>query len=312
MHFPNTAACISSLLMVTASASTPASFEVPGTGFGTAAVPGAPEVDTTTTVFETSTFYVTSAVTVPTPLASTSSAVEIISVPANSSAVTASSCSEAVPPAEVTPTQSLYVIGSQTFVPVTLWENSTTRVIYPQNSTAIAIPTGYPANGTSTVVVTTSVSKTVASSTSNVSATAEPSATVSEVPVNGAGNVAADAVLGLGLVAAISKVNLEILRTVATSHVHLINGAEHDDPWSQLTTLRKHFKVTDQQRRLELAAKYSDIQKKPKNQSTQAWLDEYSQITSQCAQESMPEMTETRAQWRFIHAVRDLGDEAWA
>ena len=26
----------------------------------------------------------------------------------------------------------------------------------------------------------------------------------------------------------------------------------------------------------------------------------------------MPEMTETRAQWRFIHAVRDSGDEAWA
>jgi hypothetical protein len=92
---------------------------------------------------------------------------------------------------------------------------------------------------------------------------------------------------------AIGEVNLEILRTVATSLVHLINGAENDDPRSQLTTLRKHFKVTDQQRRLELAAKYSDIQKKPKNQSTQAWLDEYSQITSQCAQESMPEMTET-------------------
>jgi len=111
---------------------------------------------------------------------------------------------------------------------------------------------------------------------------------------------------------AIGEVNLEILRTVATSHVHLINGAKNDDPKSQLTTLRKHFKVTDQQRRLELAAKYSDIQKKPKNQSAQAWLDEYSQITSQCAQESMPEMTETRAQWRFIHAVRDSGDEAWA
>jgi len=26
----------------------------------------------------------------------------------------------------------------------------------------------------------------------------------------------------------------------------------------------------------------------------------------------MPEMTETRAQWRFIHAVRHSGDEAWA
>ena len=76
--------------------------------------------------------------------------------------------------------------------------------------------------------------------------------------------------------------------------------------------LRKHFKVTDQQRRLELATQYSNIQKKPRNQNVQAWLDEYSQITSQCAQETMPEMTETRAQWRFIHAVRDSGDEAWA
>ena len=26
----------------------------------------------------------------------------------------------------------------------------------------------------------------------------------------------------------------------------------------------------------------------------------------------MPEITETRAQWRFIYAVRDSGDEAWA
>jgi hypothetical protein len=56
---------------------------------------------------------------------------------------------------------------------------------------------------------------------------------------------------------AIGEVNLEILRTVATTHIHLIDGAEHDDPWSQLTTLRKHFKVTDQQRRLELATRYS-------------------------------------------------------
>jgi hypothetical protein len=26
----------------------------------------------------------------------------------------------------------------------------------------------------------------------------------------------------------------------------------------------------------------------------------------------MPKITETRAQWRFIHAVRDSGDKAWA
>jgi hypothetical protein len=65
----------------------------------------------------------------------------------------------------------------------------------------------------------------------------------------------------------ISDVSLEILRTVAITHIHLINGAEHEDPKSQLTTLRKHFKVTDQQRRLELATQYSNIQKKLRNQS---------------------------------------------
>ncbi|KAF3039942.1 Mucin-5B [Didymella heteroderae] len=206
MHFTNTTACISSLLMVTASASMPASFLVPSTGSGTAAVPGAPEGDitTTTTVYETSTFYVTSAVTVPTPVASASSSSEVVSVPANSSAVTISSCSETAPPAEITPIRSLCVTGSQTFVPVTLWENGTTRVIYPQNSTALEIPTGYAANGTapSTVVVTTSVaSKTAMTTSKHTSATASPSATVSEVPTNGAGKVAGDAVLGMGLVA---------------------------------------------------------------------------------------------------------------
>jgi hypothetical protein len=69
---------------------------------------------------------------------------------------------------------------------------------------------------------------------------------------------------------AIGEISLEILRTVAMTHIHLIDGAEHDDPRSQLTTLRKHFKVTDQQRRLELAMRYSNVQKKPKNQSVQA------------------------------------------
>jgi hypothetical protein len=199
MHFPNTTAAISSLLMVTASASTEVSFPVPGTGSATAVVPGAPEGDlTTTTVYETSTFYVTSAITVPTPVASVS---ESISAPANSGVAAPSSgyamppvpanSSATVPPAEITPTQSLYVIDSQTFVPVTLWENSTTRVIYPQNSTA-----------PSTVIVTTSVaSKTAVTTSKHSSATESPSATVSEVPLNGAGKGAGNAVLGMGLIA---------------------------------------------------------------------------------------------------------------
>lgn len=193
MHFPTTIACISSLFMVIVSASTPASFEVPSTGSSTATAPTVPEVDTTT-VYETSTHFLSSAATV--------TSAPIASVPANSSAIATSSYSETGPPADITPTQSLYVTGSQTFVPVTIWENTTTRVIYPQNSTAVDIPTGYPINGTSTVVVTTSISKTAASTSNDKnSATVSPSAAVSEVPVNGASKAAGDAMLGVGLIA---------------------------------------------------------------------------------------------------------------
>lgn len=212
MHFSNTTAAMSSLI-ITASAGTPASFSFPGTDTPLAVVPGAPADVTTTTVYETSTFYVTSAITMPTPDTSVSS----ISAPANSSVAASSgyampplpsnsSTVATAPPAEITSTQSLYVTGSQTFVPVTLWENSTTRVIYPQNSTALEIPTGDPANGTapstSTVILTTSVApKTAVTTSKHTSATA--SATVSEVPTNGADKVAGDAVLGMGLVAAV-------------------------------------------------------------------------------------------------------------
>lgn len=217
MHFPYTTAAIICLLMVTASASTDISFSVPGSGSATAAVPGPSEGDITTTVYETSTFYVTSVVSVPTPVASVS---ESVGAPADSTVATSSlgyavptvsansSAVATVPPTEMTPTQSLYVTGSQTFVPVTLWENSTTRVIYPQNSTAVEIPTGYPANGTtpSTVVVTTSISSSAVTTSKALTSSkhttmSSPSATVSEVPTNSAGKVAGEAVLSLGLVA---------------------------------------------------------------------------------------------------------------
>ncbi|KAJ4363870.1 hypothetical protein N0V95_000940 [Ascochyta clinopodiicola] len=191
MRFTNIAACMSSLLMVTVSASISASFEVPGSISSTATGPG---VDTTT-VFKTSTYYLSSAITV------TSST-------ANGTAE-ATKTGYAPPPVEptTTPEASLYVTSSQTFIPVTLWEGSTTRVIYPQNSTAIEIPTGAPANRTSTIVVTTTASSSepaMSSTTKNkTSATASASASVSEVPVNGADKITGSALLGMGVIAGV-------------------------------------------------------------------------------------------------------------
>ncbi|KAK1916507.1 hypothetical protein P3342_004326 [Pyrenophora teres f. teres] len=58
----------------------------------------------------------------------------------------------------------------------------------------------------------------------------------------------------------------------------------------RLKTLQDHFKITNQQQILELSAQYADVQQKRKNQNVEAWLDEYSRISSLCQSEDMAEM----------------------
>ncbi|KAK1912655.1 hypothetical protein P3342_004591 [Pyrenophora teres f. teres] len=80
----------------------------------------------------------------------------------------------------------------------------------------------------------------------------------------------------------------------------------------RLKTLQDHFKITNQQQILELSAQYADVQQKRKNQNVEAWLDEYSRISSLCQSEDMAEMKGTRAQWAFINAVQAHGDSDWS
>lgn len=170
MHFSNTTFCVSSLLTATASASTSASFEVPGSAPGTAT---APQADTTT-IYETSTAYMTSAITV------TSGVSEIPSM--------INSTAEATKTGYAPPPEGYPVVTP----------------IFPQNSTGIAIPTGHPANRTVTITSTASSSKMTATTTKDETSTTESaSASVSEVPVNDAGKTTGNALLGMGCIAGI-------------------------------------------------------------------------------------------------------------
>jgi hypothetical protein len=74
---------------------------------------------------------------------------------------------------------------------------------------------------------------------------------------------------------AIGEVNLEIMRTVARSKLHLIADLDLDVRL-RLKTLQDHFRITNQQKR--------------KNQNVDTWLNEYSRITSLCRSEDMAEM----------------------
>jgi hypothetical protein len=57
---------------------------------------------------------------------------------------------------------------------------------------------------------------------------------------------------------------------------------------------------------------YADVQQRWKNQDINAWLDEYSRISSLCQSEDMAEMKGTRPQWAFIQAVQAQGDTNWS
>jgi hypothetical protein len=110
---------------------------------------------------------------------------------------------------------------------------------------------------------------------------------------------------------AIGEVNLDIMRTVARSKLHLIADLDLNVRL-RLTTLQDHFKITNQQQILELSSQYAAIQQKRKNQNVDTWLNEYSRITSLCRLEKMAEMKGTRPQWAFIQAIEAQGDADWS
>jgi hypothetical protein len=78
---------------------------------------------------------------------------------------------------------------------------------------------------------------------------------------------------------AIGKVNLEIMRTVAHSKLHLITELDLDVRL-RLKTLQDHFRITNQQQILELSSQYAAIQQKQRSQNVDTWLNDYSRITS--------------------------------
>lgn len=186
MHYINTTTTIvSSLLMASVFASTPTSFEVPGAAPGTAA---APEVDTTT-VFITSTYRLTSAVTISATVNSTTEA---------------SKTSQSLPSTESMAIPGVsYTTAGPTYVPVTLWDGNSSRIVFPQNSTTIEVSTGSPANSTSTVIVTTTVPLGTLSTATYKDKTASGtvSASVSVEPSNNAGKMAGNALICMGAVA---------------------------------------------------------------------------------------------------------------
>jgi hypothetical protein len=80
---------------------------------------------------------------------------------------------------------------------------------------------------------------------------------------------------------ALGEVNLEIMRTVARSKLHLITELDLNVRL-RLKALQDYFKITSQQQVLELSSQYTAIQHRQRLQEIDTWLNEYSRISSLC------------------------------
>jgi hypothetical protein len=101
------------------------------------------------------------------------------------------------------------------------------------------------------------------------------------------------------------------MRIVARSKLHLITELDLNVRL-RLKTLQDHFQITTQQQVLELSSQYTAVQQRPKSQTVDTWLNEYSRIVSLCKAEDMAEMKGTRPQWAFIQSVQAQGDSDWS
>jgi phosphopantetheinyl transferase (holo-ACP synthase) len=108
---------------------------------------------------------------------------------------------------------------------------------------------------------------------------------------------------------AVKDLNIEIIRTVETKHLSLIINCR--DPYSRLTTLKKHFSLSVGERDRQLRNRYLAVCARLKKASVETWLDEWVTVTRLLQEAKLPEVYNNRAQEDFIMSTKGL-DDSWS
>jgi hypothetical protein len=108
---------------------------------------------------------------------------------------------------------------------------------------------------------------------------------------------------------ALADFNSEISKTVAKCHLYLLWSKS--TPYKRLVTLQKHLTPTDAMRRRDLIGKYAALQTLARGRKVKEWLSNWVDVTNQCKELKLAEMTGTRAQEDFLIACKVI-DPEWA
>jgi hypothetical protein len=101
--------------------------------------------------------------------------------------------------------------------------------------------------------------------------------------------------------------NTEISTHTAKKHLHLL--WKKTTPYERLISLRTQLEPTEATRSRELAAKYANLQTPPRGKKVEEWLRTWLDVTSQCRQVKLPEMSGTRPQEDFLIACKQIDAE---
>jgi hypothetical protein len=108
---------------------------------------------------------------------------------------------------------------------------------------------------------------------------------------------------------ALRSFNSEIARTIDVKHLDLI--VDCADPYSRLTTLKKHLCPSVGERNHQLRSRYRAVCTRPRKANLDTWLDEWVTITRLLRDAKMSEVDGNRSQEDFILSIRGL-DDSWA
>ena len=108
---------------------------------------------------------------------------------------------------------------------------------------------------------------------------------------------------------ALRSFNSEIARTIDVRHLDLI--VDCADPYSRLTTLKKHLCPSVGERNHQLRSRYRAVCTRPRKANLDTWLDEWVTITRLLREAKMSEVDGNRSQEDFILSIRGL-DDNWA
>lgn len=94
-----------------------------------------------------------------------------------------------------------------------------------------------------------------------------------------------------------------IMKSIDKKHIRYAN---QETVWDALVSLKQRLAPTDRARKYELSKQYQELQKGPKGQQTEKWIQEWEKVLSDAEKLQLAEVQDDKPLYDFLNAVRGI------